>query len=175
MAHQDYINKKRPQPKRKKQPPKKPFPFMLVVLALVLLAGFGYGLWYITHNEPAPTHAVKKPTPKAEKPKPVKPVTPEFIDAIKDHEVKVDVKEIEQGGPYQMQCGSFRTADQAEEMKARIAFAGLSSEIRRTEGKNGVWYRVRLGPYDTKRQAESDKNKLKRAKIVSSCPIWGWT
>ena len=31
-----------------------------------------------------------------------------------------------------------------------------------------------LGPYDKKRAAESDKNRLKRIKIVD-CGIWGWT
>ena len=73
-----------------------------------------------------------------------------------------------------MQCGSFRKEQQAQAMKAQMAFAGLIAEIRKTNGKNGVWYRVRLGPYETKRQAESDKNKLKRINIVS-CGIWGWT
>ena len=73
-----------------------------------------------------------------------------------------------------MQCGSFRTYPQAESLKAKIAFAGLISEIKETTGSSGIWYKVRLGPYKTKRQAESDKNKLKRVKIVG-CGIWGWT
>ena len=73
-----------------------------------------------------------------------------------------------------MQCGSFRTHQQAETLKAKIAFAGLISEIKKTTGSNGIWYKVRLGPYETKRHAESDKNKLKRINIVG-CGIWGWT
>ena len=112
----------------------------------------------------------KKEQP-VEKPK---PRDPDFIQEIKDAEIKVEIKEIKKRGPYQMQCGSFRKHEDAESMKAQIAFVGLVAEIRRTEGSNGVWFRVRLGPYESKRQAESDKNKLKRINIVS-CGIWGWT
>ncbi|MBD1582432.1 SPOR domain-containing protein [Pseudoalteromonas sp. S16_S37] len=174
MAQHDYINRK---PKNNKggknTASKKPFPIIMSLAALLLVGGFAYGLWYIKHHaepeKPTPTQAVKKETPKLEK-----PVLKPFLEEIKEHEVKVEVKEIKSKGPYQMQCGSFRTHEQAEEMKAKMAFAGLIAQIRRTEGSNGVWYRVRLGPYDTLRQAESDKNKLKRIKIVG-CGIWGWT
>ncbi|WP_105166650.1 SPOR domain-containing protein [Pseudoalteromonas sp. T1lg23B] len=175
MAQHDYINRK---PKNNKggknSAPRKPFPALLAVTALVLVAGFAYGLWYIKHNaEPEKVTPITAPAKKAPE-KLQKPVIKPFLEEIKEHEVKVEVKEIESKGPYQMQCGSFRTHAQAEEMKAKMAFAGLIAEIRRTEGSNGVWYRVRLGPYDTKRKAESDKNKLKRIKIMG-CGIWGWT
>ncbi|MCF6436611.1 SPOR domain-containing protein [Pseudoalteromonas sp. MMG022] len=175
MAQHDYINRK---PKNnnggKKPAPRKPFPALLAATALVLVAGFAYGLWYIKHNA-EPEKISPAATPVKEEPaKLQKPVIKPFLEEIKEHEIKVEVKEIESKGPYQMQCGSFRTHAQAEEMKAKMAFAGLIAEIRRTEGSNGVWYRVRLGPYETKRKAESDKNKLKRIKIMG-CAIWGWT
>ncbi|BBN83109.1 hypothetical protein PA25_30940 [Pseudoalteromonas sp. A25] len=175
MAQHDYINRK---PKNNKggknTAAKKPFPIFLSLAAFVLVGGFAYGLWYIKNNaEPSKLEAVNKPV-KKEPQKLEKPVIKPFLEEIKQHEVKVEVKEIKSKGPYQMQCGSFRTHEQAEEMKAKMAFSGLIAEIRRTEGSNGVWYRVRLGPYETLRQAESDKNKLKRIKIVG-CGIWGWT
>ncbi|MFC3034139.1 SPOR domain-containing protein [Pseudoalteromonas fenneropenaei] len=178
MAQHDYINRQ-PSKTKHKQPAKKPFPGMLVAVAVSLVGAFGYGLWYVKqHADPAEVKLAQNPTPKTApvvaEPKQALPRTPDFITEMKEHEVKVEVKEIEKGGPYVMQCGSFRTYEQAETLKAKIAFAGLISEIRRVEGKNGVWYKVRLGPYESKRQAESDKNKLKRVKIVS-CGIWGWT
>jgi cell division protein FtsN len=174
MAQHDYINKQ-PKNTKKKQakPAKKPFPMILLVFAALLISGFIYGLWYIKNNaDPSEVKQVQK----TEKPKKVipKPRPPEFLEEIKNHEVKVKVKELEKKGPYQMQCGSFRQEAQANTMKANMAFAGLIAEVRKTEGSNGVWYRVRLGPYERKRQAESDKNKLKRINIVS-CGIWGWT
>ena len=71
-----------------------------------------------------------------------------------------------------MQCASLRNRDDAEALKAQIAFkAGLIADVDRTEGKNGVWYRVRIQPFDTKRLAESANNQIKRARM-SRCQIY---
>jgi len=175
MAQHDYINKKPTSRKGKKQAPaKKPFPILLVALTLLLVGSFAYGLWFIKNN------ADPKLIQQQANPKPAKqidvviPRTPEFIKELKENEIQVEVKELENKGPYVMQCGSFKTYEQAESLKASIAFAGLMSEIKESTGSNGTWYKVRLGPYKSKRHAESDKNKLKRVSIVN-CAIWGWT
>ncbi len=75
--------------------------------------------------------------------------------------------------PYLMQCGAYRQSAPAEERKAMIAFQGLTSEVRVSEGENGQWHRVVLGPYDRKRDAERDRNQLRRAGI-EPCAIWYW-
>ncbi|CCQ10823.1 conserved protein of unknown function, cell division protein [Pseudoalteromonas luteoviolacea B = ATCC 29581] len=175
MAQHDYINK-RPASKKNKQPAKKPFPVLLVSIAALLVAGFGYTLWFLKQNaDPEQVKQAQNPTQtQALEKKAERPRTPDFIEELKQHEIKVNVKEIEQGGPYQVRCGAFRAQSQAESLKARIAFAGLLSEVRRIEGKNGVWFVVRLGPYETKRLAESDKNRIKRSNIMG-CTILNWT
>ena len=175
MAQHDYINKKPTGRNSKKNvPAKKPFPIILVLIAILLVAGFIYGLWFVKSNAD-PKLVEKQANPATEKQvEVIVPRTPEFIQEIRNHEIQVEVKKIEQKGPYVMQCGSFRTHAQAETLKANIAFAGLISQIKEAEGNNGIWYKVRLGPYKTKRQAESDKNKLKRVNIVG-CGIWNWT
>lgn len=176
MAQHDYINKT-PKGKAKGKPTKSSkFPIIAAIAAVILIGGFAYGLWFIkTNADPERVEQAKNPTQSKTQPvAKAKPRPPEFIEEIKNHEIKVEVKEIKSKGPYQMQCGSFKTHSQAEEMKAKIAFTGLIAEIRRTEGSNGAWFRVRLGPYDTKRLAESDKNKLRSVGIFG-CAIWGWT
>jgi cell division protein FtsN len=175
MARHDYINKA-PSSKKDKTPPKKAFPLLLVSIAVLLVGSFAFGLWYVKHHaDPEKVKLAQNPASKAKlEPKTELPKAPDFIQEMKEHEIKVEVKEMEQGGPYQLICGSFRTYNQAEELKARIAFSGLSSEIRRLEGQNGVWFRVRLGPYQTKRLAESDKNRIKRAKIMG-CNVFDWS
>ena len=60
------------------------------------------------------------------------------VKEIKEHEIQVEVKELEQKGPYVMQCGSFKTHQQAETLKAKIAFAGLITKIKKTTGTNKV-------------------------------------
>ncbi|GAL24301.1 cell division protein FtsN [Vibrio variabilis] len=57
----------------------------------------------------------------------------------------------------------------SEARKLDIAFQGISSQIRKKEGSS--WFRVVLGPYKLKRDAERDKHKLQRAKI-EPCAIW---
>ena len=101
MAQHDYINKKPANRNNKKQAPaKKPFPIILVLIAFILVGGFGYGLWYIKHNaDPELVEQQANPTKKEEVVIPP-PKTPEFIKEIKEHEVQVEVKEIEQKGPY---------------------------------------------------------------------------
>jgi cell division protein FtsN len=89
---------------------------------------------------------------------------------LKDKEVVVDIPEKEKSTRrYQMQCGSFRNQGDAESLKAKIAFQGLTSQVKKT----GDWYRVILGPYERKRPAEKDRHKLQRAKI-NGCQIWTW-
>ncbi|MBU2972601.1 SPOR domain-containing protein [Pseudoalteromonas sp. C2R02] len=168
MAQHDFINKKRPNKSKKKAAKKKPIGWILV--ALTLLFAFIYGLFYIFTNseEKKQSEAKKVVTVKKEALK--KPVDSDFIQAIKEPDlVKVEVTEMEQKGPYVMQCGSYKSREQAETLKAKIAFTGIISFIKH----QGSWFKVRLGPYETKRKAESDKNVLKRQRIIG-CSIWFW-
>ncbi|WP_019589830.1 MULTISPECIES: SPOR domain-containing protein [unclassified Thioalkalivibrio] len=50
-------------------------------------------------------------------------------------------------GPVVLQTGSFRRAEQADEMRARLTLLGLSPEVREAEIDGDTWYRVYLGPY----------------------------
>lgn len=72
-------------------------------------------------------------------------------------------------GPYMMQCGAYKTLEHAEERREDIAFQGILSSIQKKEGSS--WYRVVLGPYELKRDAERDRHKLQRAKI-EPCAVW---
>lgn len=143
----------------------------------MLAGGFGYGLYTLSNDpEPAqPTPAETVPVAKP-KPKPAKPIPPppeekwDYVETLPKREIKVQAKEqVVSKIPYIMQCGAYKTLAQAEERKLDIAFQGLSSSIRKKEGSS--WFRVVLGPYPLKRDAERDKHKLQRAKI-EPCAIW---
>ncbi|TKB51158.1 sporulation protein [Ferrimonas sediminicola] len=183
MATRDYAKRgRKPRSRGRRAAARPPFPWLRLVLVLALITGFGYFLWSIqgaSDDAPVQPEAeiVKpqpKPKPKPESALPEKPQeTWEYIETLPEKEVEVEVPKQQLGGPYQMQCGSFRKQGQAEEMKARIAFMGLESQVRRTQGSNGVWYRVVLGPYERKRVAESDRHTLQRGGI-NGCQIWLW-
>lgn len=47
-----------------------------------------------------------------------------------------------------LQAGAFANADDAEKLKAKLAFLGVQASIQvATLADKGVWHRVRLGPY----------------------------
>ena len=190
MAHKDYVsrpratkNKKNPyKPRGKKQAPKSSVkPIVTVICILLIVASFGFGLSFMSSNAPdVETEEIELSAP-PKKSTPVEDDLPEipeeewtYIDKLKNKNVEVKGYDVEDKGPYQMQCGSFRKKEQAEQLKANIAFAGYGSEIRRTNGKNGVWYKVVVGPFERKRMAEKAKHKLKTNKI-NYCQIWLWT
>ncbi|RLV60004.1 sporulation protein [Parashewanella curva] len=174
----DYANRKptkRTPRSKKKQAPSSRLPIIPLLIATIGIGGFGYFLWNIKDSAET-TQPVSKPVKTKPKPKNELPPKPQdkwsYQDILENKEVQVDVpkKEPQPNRSYQMQCGSFRSEAQAESMRAKIAFQGLSSNVRRTEGKNGVWYRVYLGPYDRKRAAERERHKL-QAISINTCII----
>lgn len=73
---------------------------------------------------------------------------------------------------YLMQCGAFRTADQASSLKSRLAVQGQSAQIRAGSNTSGTWHRVVLGPYASRPAAEQALSRLKGAGTVQSCTIY---
>ncbi|WED21649.1 SPOR domain-containing protein [Vibrio sp. JC009] len=181
MANRDYVKRgqgRKKSPTRKYASPR--FPWLATILAVLLVGGFGYGLYFLS-SDPEPPKTIKAPAlsskattqSKAKNNKPLPPPPEEeweYVESLPKKEIEVQAKEqVVSKIPYIMQCGAYKTLKQAESRKVDIAFQGISSKIRKKEGSN--WYRVVLGPYALKRDAEKDKHKLQRAKI-EPCAIW---
>jgi cell division protein FtsN len=49
--------------------------------------------------------------------------------------------------PIYLQAGSFQSANEADNQKARLAMMGAEARIQQVMLQDKVWYRVRLGPY----------------------------
>ena len=185
MTNRDYANTrptrkgkaKTKTTRRKSQAPApRRFPLVLLLVTLGLISGFGYFLWTINNSAeeldekeaPVVEQTAAKPTqkqdPKALPPKPKEEWT--YQQELLNKQVEVDIPEVTAPTHrYQMQCGSFRTRPQADQMKAVIAFQGLESDISKVRGTTGDWYKVSLGPYDRKRQAEKHRHILQKAGI----------
>ncbi len=62
---------------------------------------------------------------------------------------------------YTVQAGSFKTMDDASKLKSKLEGKGYQSYITTYDTPDGKWFRVRIGQFKTKEQAESAAKKLK--------------
>jgi len=61
---------------------------------------------------------------------------------------------------YFVQVGAFSRPEDAEQQRARLAMLGFAAKVTEREQAGRTVYRVRLGPYDRKEEADSAKDKL---------------
>ena len=67
---------------------------------------------------------------------------------------------------YYLQAGAFQNASDADNLKARLALAGLEAQIQTaTLPDKSVWHRVRLGPYSNAQDLDKARAALKENKI----------
>ena len=69
---------------------------------------------------------------------------------------------------YFVQAGAYRSEPEAQAQKAKLALKGLTSAVSERDQDGRTVYRVRLGPFDSKDDAEGTKKKLDSAKIESA-------
>lgn len=181
MKNKDYVS----QPKQKKganrketQNDRRPFPIIKFTIVLGLIGAFAYFLFFLNKQD---TTDVVTPAPKEEsKTKPQREIPPppeneewSFIEELENKDVKVAAEELKDKGPFKMQCASLRSEQQANSLKAQIALAGYESQVIKSTGSNGVWYKVVLGPFEKKREAEVTRRVL-RNNNINYCEIWLW-
>ena len=66
---------------------------------------------------------------------------------------------------YVLQVGSFQNLNDAEKLKANLAFLGLEANIQHVTVNRQAWHRVRTGPYQDKRQLYKNQKLLKQNDI----------
>lgn len=183
----DYAKKSAPKKRKRNATRRKKqgFPTAAVLIVGMLVGGFIAFLAYLKWL-PQQTGAIAVvESPKAEKPqnKPEpEPKTTQvpkytFHDILEDKEVVIPEDELTRPEnkvslQYVMPCAAFGDSNNADAMKAKIALLGFESKIIPIKWKEKQLYRVQLGPYASKRQAESIRHRLQRNDI-NDCKIWG--
>jgi len=69
------------------------------------------------------------------------------------------------GKQYVLQVGSFQNLNDAEKLKASLAFLGLEANIQNVTVNKQAWHRVRTGPYRDKQQLYKNQKLLKQNDI----------
>ncbi len=96
----------------------------------------------------APSAPPAPPTPKAAAAEPAAPAT----DPLQ----------------YFVQAGAFRAVEEAEQMRARLSLMGLQARVSEREQAGRVVFRVRLGPFDRREDAEKTGERLEAAGITAA-------
>lgn len=180
-----------PRRRRKRQSPPG-WLWLLAGLAIGLFVAFLFYLQQRPATQPvaaaaptAPAHAsqsltvpdkqdardVRKPAAKIPPP-PAKPrfdfytILPEMEVPVPEDEItgkpREGVPQVEAPGTYLLQAGSFRTRQQADQLKAKLALLGLQSDIQTvTINNKETWHRIRVGPFSDLNALNSARARLK--------------
>lgn len=122
-----------------------------------LLLGIGAATWLFKQpNKPTVATAAAETEP-ADPDIPSKPRF-DFFTLLPNQELNLvpDVEPAsvetgpEQATHYILQAGSFRLRADADQRRGELALLGLEASIEQTKNDNGIWFRVYIGPFDSR-------------------------
>jgi len=70
--------------------------------------------------------------------------------------------------PMYLQTGSFQSAGDADNQKARLALMGAEASVQQVMLQDKVWYRVRLGPFNKMDEVSSMRSDLAKQGIEAN-------
>ena len=74
---------------------------------------------------------------------------------------------IEADKSFYLQVGAFREVKEADRMRAKLAFLGFEAAIYKKNKKGNLFYRVRLGPFNSSEELNNVKRRLSNSQIKS--------
>ena len=66
---------------------------------------------------------------------------------------------------YLLQIGSFRQEEDADRRRGELALLGLEASVQLTNGDNGRWYRVTMGPFATRSEIARARSMAAQANM----------
>ena len=69
---------------------------------------------------------------------------------------------------YFVQAGAYRTAEDAEGQRAKLSLGGIEAKVSEREQAGRIVYRVRIGPFDKRDDADRTKDKLEALGIEAA-------
>ena len=82
----------------------------------------------------------------------------DFYTLLPEQKVEVDISKAEvsaaraprSNDQYLLQAGSFKQAQDADRRRAELILLGLEAHVEETNGDNGRWFRVYIGPFESR-------------------------
>jgi cell division protein FtsN len=117
---------------------------------------------------PAPT-PVPAPAPPAVVAKPAKPVSADPLgDLAKSRSTPSPASSDSDPFNYFIQAGAYRTPEDAEQQRARLLLLGMQAKVTEREQAGRTVYRVRVGPFGNKDDADKVKDRLDNNSIETA-------
>lgn len=69
---------------------------------------------------------------------------------------------------YFVQAGAFRTAEDAEAQRAKLSLMGVNAKVTEREQSGRQVFRVRIGPFDRKDEADRQKERLESSGVETA-------
>lgn len=69
---------------------------------------------------------------------------------------------------YFIQAGAFRTPEDAEQQRAKLLLLGMQARVSERDQAGRTVYRVRVGPFEKKDDADKVKNRLDNNSIETA-------
>lgn len=117
--------------------------------------------------KPVPQPMITQAKPEREKPQQQTQRQEQQQNLVQNAPEKEKPKEQEKSQRFIVQCGSFRGSEQAESVRAKLAFEGFESRVT----SNGGWNRVVIGPYNNRSGADGTLSRLKGSGIAGCIPV----
>jgi cell division protein FtsN len=96
-------------------------------------------------------------------------ILPGSEEAVTDKEFKRPAETSKVKDVYFLQVAAFQNPSDADNMKARLALAGIETQIQTATLPDGkVWHRVRLGPFSAQEEINKSRAMLKDNQIEAN-------
>ena len=93
---------------------------------------------------------------------------PETVETvIQTTKLEKEANTIEVDKSFYLQVGAFREVKEADRMRAKLAFLGFEAAIYKKNKKGNLFYRVRLGPFNSSEELNNVKRRLSDSQIKS--------
>lgn len=138
------------------------------VLASLLMA-----LWYLDQDAVAAKRA--QGTEASAQQEDQEALTLDFYEIFPKREVPIEdeysaaasaTSGLSEGQAWVLQTGSFRSAEDANQLRAQLILLGMNAEIQKTRIDGKDWHRVMAGPFGTDQARKSAQAKLAQARIA---------
>jgi cell division protein FtsN len=96
-------------------------------------------------------------------------ILPDAEEPVPEHQIKQAAQRTSSQDKYFLQAGSFQNADDADNLKAKLAMLGVEASVQAANlPEKGTWHRVRVGPFSSVADSNRVRASLQQSGVQSS-------